>query len=332
MLRNRVAERVAPLKKRLAIKTPILDEVPLRAELIGAYEFPFPRVAGIIPVLVHGKAYGEVAGRWYRVTFPRPIFNPSIVCVGEARRGELPRPTIREIAIPPIEEIPRIEIPAVEEIPALERITHMEIPEIRIRVPNWTLRIPTADDFVNLIKKFFGDWGWLNWIRDAIAWAIGNWEYALWDIFFRPRFLERLNEQVLKPLRETLTTMRDRVNDKIGEINARFDEALDKVDAGLETLRSNVQDRVETLQLRANDAVETLRSRTQDRLDRLRATTQARVNETLVTIFPRLYDAWGIPETMALTPLHVRRVTSTGFESQSYGRTTCYYLAVGSRR
>lgn len=332
MLRTRLAERVAPLKKRLAIKTPVLDEIPLRAELPLSFELPFPRIRGIVPVVVQGKAFGKVAGRWYRVVFPRPIVDPSVVCVGEARRTELPRPTMREIVLPAIERIPRIEIPAVEEIPALEKIKHMEIPVIDIKVPNWTLHIPTVDDFINLIKRFLGDWGWLNSIRDAIAWAIGNWEYWLWNLFFRPRFIEKLNEEVLKPLRETLTNMRNRVNEKIEEINARFDEALDKVDAGLEQLRSNVQDRLDTLQSEANEAVDTLRMRVEARLDTLRSNAQARVNEAIQRIPEDLYDAWGIPHIMALTPLHIRNVTSTGFEFQSFGQTTCYYLAVGRRR
>jgi len=265
-LRRRIAERIATPLKRVGAETPILEEIPHKAEVITAfyYEAVQQHSQGQvierlrIPTFAHGKAYGETAGFWYRVTFPKPIKNPTVVCVGEARKT-----TIRTKII--------------------EKIPEIRIPEININIPDWEITMPTADDFVTLVKQFFGDWGAFNWMRDAIAWAIGNWEYFWWNSLFRPRGLEALNQYVLEPLRTSLDNIRVAINDTIGSIN----------------------ERIELIRLRVNEV-------TQD-------------------IIPALYNAWGIPHVMALTPLHVRNITSTGFEFQSYGKTTAYWIAIGTR-
>lgn len=44
-----------------------------------------------------------------------------------------------------------------------------------------------------------------------------------------------------------------------------------------------------------------------------------------------LYTMWGLPTNVVPTPLHVRNATDTGFEFQSYGNTTAYWLAIGAR-
>jgi len=290
-----MAERISGLKK-VGVELPVISELPVPAERVKQVMWTqerlpiaIPEIRVGIPVIVHGKAYGKTAGMWYRVTFPRPVADPSVVCVAEARRGEVPRP-------PPVEEIEALVAVAKEKIPDLT------IPIISIRVPRWEMHIPTAGDFVNLVKKFFGDWGWLNWARDAIAWAIGNFEYSIWNAIFRPRALERLNSEVLVPIRESFESTRDAINAKIADINDR----LEKVRTQINTKLEEIDDRLETLRTRANDR--------------------------LAGLFPRLYAAWGFPVNMTLTPLHIRNVTDTGFEFQSYGMTTCYYLASGSRR
>lgn len=42
-----------------------------------------------------------------------------------------------------------------------------------------------------------------------------------------------------------------------------------------------------------------------------------------------LYNMWGVPSNSALTPLHLRNVDDTGFEFQSYGNTTAYFIVLG---
>ena len=313
VLRRKIAERIAPPLKRVGLQTPILKQIPLRAEIISQEELTFPRVLGRIPVIVRGKAYGEVAGRWYRVVFPRAIKDPGVAPVGVARTTTLPRVPIPTIRITPVGKIPAIVSKAVDKIP------DVEFPVINITVPRIRWKIPTADDFINGIKQFLGDWGWaFNWIRDAIAWAYGNAQYWGYSTFTKP-WQEKMNV-VLDNVYTSFDNTRKAINDRIKRINERFETMRTRVNTGFGTLRGNTDTAVETLRKRANSRFETLRGN-----------TESSVNTALGKLFPALYDAWGIPHNIALTPIHVRNVTSTGFEFQSYGKTTCYYIAVGER-
>jgi len=42
-----------------------------------------------------------------------------------------------------------------------------------------------------------------------------------------------------------------------------------------------------------------------------------------------LYAIWGLPENMAVTPVHTRNETDSGFDFQSYGKTTIHFIAIG---
>jgi len=109
-----------------------------------------------------------------------------------------------------------------------------------------------------------------------------------------------------------IASLTDGLNDMTGTLESvlrRLNEVVDDVYSGLNETRNS---------LKSLDA----------KVDDLRN----KVNDAFVAVIPALYDAWGIPRTMALTPLHVRNVSSAGFEFQSYGKTTCYYIAVGSFR
>lgn len=293
-LRRRIAERISRLKQRTAVETPILEELPLTAKSLGKFELPFPEVRGILPVLARGEAYGETAGRWYRVSFPHPIVEPKVVAVAEGRKGRLP--AIRRLpSIPDLEDLATI--------PELPPILKERIPDLTI--PRWSIHIPTADDFVDLVKDFFGDWGLFNWMRDAIAWAIGNWEYWIWDKMFRPRGLEKMNEILVK--------LQNRINDRLTRIRNTLNTKLGEIDDRVETIRSRINRRLGDV----DDRFETVRTKT---------------NDALKVVFPRLYEAWGQRTDMAVTIANIRNVTSNGFEFLSMGETTIHWVAVGRRR
>ena len=324
-LRRRIAERIATPLKRAGVETPVLEQIPHRAEELAAFYYEAVhqssrgQIAELlrIPAFAHGKAYGETAGFWYRVSFPKPIMNPTVVCVGEARRGDIPRsklvPTIPKIPIiPELEKL--LNIPTIEE---LKKVLKEKIPDLTI--PKWTLVMPTADAFVDLVKNFLGDWGIFNWMRDAIAWAIGNFEYAIWDALFRPRGLEKMNE--------LLGNTQDRINDRLEKIRGVFNTKLGDIDDRLDALRTRVNDRLPLLGDGVDERLETLRTGVNDRVEEVRN----RLNDSFETVFPRLYDAWGLRRDMALTALHIRNVTSTSFEFQSFGKTTAYWIAIGTR-
>ncbi len=315
--RRRIAERIAAPLKRVGIETPILDEVPRKAEVL--HEEFFELVGGgriaeavevgevggriaeriRVPVFAHGKAYGETAGLWYKVSFPRRIGNPSVVCVGEARTTDFRK---REI-----EKIPDLTIGKTSPIPLIEKIA---IPPIDITFTRPYLTVLTVNDFIDGIKRFLGDWGVFNWIRDAIAWAYGHVEYWAYTILWK-RYAESVNKmlddiyKIFDSMRKGLSDMVRLTNDRLEALRVAINNCIASINAGMEGLRTGTNTRVETL--------------------------RTKVNEITGDIIPALYDACGIPLGMALTPLHIRNVSEFGFEFQSFGQTTCYWIAIGSR-
>jgi len=256
VLREIVAERVSGLKKHLPGETPIAQEIPVAAKIISSALFTLPGVEGIIPVIARGKAYGEQAGLWYRVTFLKELTEPSVVAVGQGRLGVIPTPRAPTIAI------------ASTAVPTGAKIS---IPSVR------SGHVPTS------LGRF------------SCGWAI--------------------------------TSLTDGLNDLVGTLESvlvRLNEVIDDVVSSVNEARNSIQS--------LDSKVDDLRAKVNSALDTLRKNTEDSVNSGLAAIIPSLYDAWGIPRTMALTPLHVRNVTSTGFEFQSYGKTTCYYIAIGGGR
>lgn len=293
-VRRRLADRISSVKRRTRVETPVIDELPLKARVIRSLDFTFPKVRGIIPVMAKGQAYGKTAGRWYRVTFPKRIIDPTVVCVALAKKGDMPRPG----DIVKIKEL--VDVPKIKE---LTKVLKDKIPDLTI--PKWTLVIPTAADFVKLVKGFLGDWGWANWIRDAVASGIGRWEYWIWDKMFRPRGLEQMNEVIQR--------IQDRINSRLGYIRSTLNTKLGEIDDRLELIRTRLNTRLDQI----GDRFETLRKRTED---------------SLKTLFPRLYEAWGLRKDMAPTILNIKNVTDYGFHFLSVGETTAHWLAVGERR
>jgi len=286
-VRRKIAETISTVAKRAGLETPVLEELPILAE-ITALEFAFPRVLGVVPVIVRGKAYGKTAGLWYRVTFPRPVIDPTVVCVAEARRGEIPTvkmPTIRITRVG-IAEVGLAEV-------GLPKLAKIVVPEVRI------LRVPTA------LGRFECGWA-ISGLCDGLNKMVVKLETAL----------TRLNE-VIDKVRDGF----DNIRSSLESVNAKVDDLRDKANAAVVDLRN-----------KANETISTLRTNVDGALDSLRISTEGSVTDGLGRVIPALYDAWGIPHVMALTAVHIRNVTSTGFEFQSFGDTTVYYIAVGSRR
>jgi len=240
-LRSLLVERFSPLKKRLKIETPVINEVPAMARIISSAAIEFPEFLGKVPVMVRGKVYGETAGLWYRVTFPRGVSEPSVAAVAEGRVGAIP-----SVSAPKI----KVQTPVPVDIPVTV------IPYVN-------------ESFPYLVSD-------IDWVRD----------------------------QICKPVNSVVASLyrvQGRINDAIGRINQGFAKTKDSFEG-------------------TNTSISDLRTKTEDS-----------VNQGLANLIPSLYAAWGLPSTMIITPIHIRNVTSTGFEFQSYGKTTCYYIAVGSR-
>lgn len=298
-VRRTIAETVRRPLKRVGVKTPILDKISLPARIISSSEFVFPAAMGIIPVIARGKAYGDVAGVWYKVFFPRVIRDASVVAIGEGRAGEIPDIEAPTISVPKV----TVTIPTVS-----VKVASAGVPKISdIKVPKIDLpAIPTA------LGRFE-----CGWMISGICDGLND------MIVILERGLRRINE-----LRDKLDATLGQVKSSMDRMDAKVDDLRAKVNTAFDDLRKNSQASI-------NDGLKKLRANVQTGTDtalgKLASNVGGAVNDGLARVLPGLYDAWGIPRTMALTPLHVRNVTSSSFEFQSYGKTTCYYIAVGRR-
>ena len=137
-----------------------------------------------------------------------------------------------------------------------------------------------------------------------------------------------VNEQICKPVNQitkSLYNIQSRINDTIGRINdgfAKTKKAVEDTNTSIKDLRGKAETAI-------NDGLSKETSNVQQALGTTIANTRDSVNKGLATLIPSLYAAWGLPSTMIITPIHIRNVTSTGFEFQSYGKTTCYFIAIG---
>jgi len=278
-IRRRIRERITAGLKKAGIETPILQEIPVKAVQEYSLYFEPVEVSGKlpgqairIPAIAYGKAYGEVAGQWYRVTFPRPIYDPTVAGIAEARKGEIPTVEAPTISIPRL-EVPKVELPPIAPL----TLKGFGIPHV-----------PTS------LGRFECGWA-ISGITDGLNDLMG------------------VLEGVCRTVNEIIDKLVDAVVKTINDIKA--------VHESLRKFRDETQ-----------EALNEYNANLQATLDGFRINIEKSVNTGLSRVIPALYRAWGIPRNMAITPLHIRNVTSTGFEFQSYGSTTCYWLAVGRRR
>jgi len=278
-LREILAQRFSPLKKRLKIETPVINEVPTPAQIISSSALELSGVLGKIPIICRGKAYGEYAGIWYRITFNKALSEPSVVAVAEGRGGEIPSVAAPKITIGTV-EVATTSVAVQGSIP-------VEIPTTLIDYLN--------ESFPHLVSD-------VPWVRDQICAPVNR-------------------------IVDSLYRAQSRINDMIGHINegfAKTKKAVQDTNTAISDLRVKSESAI-------NTGLSKSRDNTQKALNATIVNTRDSVNKGLGDLIPALYAAWGLPSTMIITPVHVRNVTSTGFEFQSYGKTTCYYLAVGSR-
>lgn len=292
--RQVLAERVSGLKKLVPVETPVVDQIPVPAKSIMAEALSLGRIEGIIPIIARGTAYGETSGAWYRVTFPRALANPSVVAIAQGRGGTIPTP-----------RAPSISILTVGVGVASAPVSSAGVPAAA------SIVVPSARK--GHVPTSLGRFG--------CGFAIASLTDGLNDLVITlESVLRRMNEVVddlysgLEKTRSSLTSLNTKVDDLRTKVNSAFSDTTSRVNSALETLRRNTE------------------SATNTGIDRLRRNTESSVNSGLAAVLPLLYSAWGIPANMAVTPLHVRNITSTGFEFQSYGKTTCHYIAMGSLR
>jgi len=257
---------------------PALKNIPLAAEIKSQTAFSFPESLGKVPVIERGTAYGKTAGQWYRVTFRRELYDPSVVAVAMVRAGSIPKPTIAGI------NIATVTVSVVSA--AVPKSASITLPTVRQG------SVPTS------LGRFT-----CGWAVTGITDGLNDLMTTLENVF------ARLNEVI-----EDLISTAQEAKGSLQSLDAKVDDLRGKVNTALSTLATNVQKSTNT------------------GLDGLRKNTEGSINSGLQTALAQLYAAWGLPTNVAVTPIHVRNVTLSGFEFQSFGDTTVYYIAVGSLR
>lgn len=181
--------------------------------------------SGKIPLVAHGKSYGPTAGSWYRVAFERPIKNATPLALTHYRAAQFVKRSVSNVASLSSRTVQHITLPTV-----------------------------TRDDFrykgynaVNdAIKEKMGDWGWANWIRDAVAgtaawvgWFLGAVMNFLWDTFIGPRF-DDFNSKINQVQDAINTQLIDQFNNLIGTMNGRIKDVNDALAKQIDDLYTGI--------------------------------------------------------------------------------------------
>ena len=203
---------------------------------------------------------------------------PSAPSIG-IPRVELPKAlTIRipSIALPsaPTISIPRVDLPKAPSI----SIPTIRVPTVEIaRISRGDLRPTVRDQF----RATLGDWGWLNWARNAIAdgpgWVVGSFLNWLWDVMIQPQ-IDKVRDAINRGLRSmtsntqaAINTFRDHVQ---SSVNTGLSDARSKVQAALNAYRDYIQRSV-------NAGLADARAKTQAALNTYQGNIQGSVNAGL---------------------------------------------------
>lgn len=326
MIRGTLLRRVKGIPFFEAAELPIAREIPLPAEIIETNAGP--RMAGItdwrdlfnvikvMPVAISGKAHGKIAGQWYKVVFPKRLNRPHVVATAEARAGAFITSEIPRATKPRLREILRARRPALITIPK----------EIRTKIEDIKLDWPSEDEMDKnardklvsicrtkwpegsgyILPPILSKHTFCWWLGEA---SLGKWIGNIWKEHIKPKteaLRVGVNETVHKTY-DTLSGQIDKTKDALQKMQG--DYAIEMTDQ-INKVRDSIGDTI-------GDVHTEIFTQTNYVRDRVNNVTKD------------LYRMWGVPSGYILTPIHIRNVTSTGFEFQSYGNTTVHYIAIG---
>ena len=141
----------------------------------------------------------------------------------------------------------------------------------------------------------------LNLIWDFVVGGIVYWGfYAGW--YASGWILNVLWDAFMQP---QIDKVRDSINSVVSDANAKINLQFDRHTGAIAT------------------AVNEVNRKVNDQLKQIQDAVNARLQD--------LYTMWGIPTNMSLTSIHIRNATDTGFEFQSFGKCTIYWIATGRR-
>jgi hypothetical protein len=217
MLREIIAKTVSRVKEAGA-ELPIISEIPLPATVLSVGGFYQPTlidyerasvrdIVGVLrefPQFAYGSVYGEVAGRWYSVTYPKPIKGAIPVAIGSARGGTIPGRTIPRVGDITSKEIIRITRDDFNSAAYCDRVGG----GARDRAKQ-AIGVPWPLDAI---------WGWfcdnvVYWIFYA-GWFVSGWILnVLWDAFLQPQ----------------IDRVRDSINSVVSDANAKINDQLKQI-------------------------------------------------------------------------------------------------------
>lgn len=312
-LRNRLARRVSGVKGETELDLPILSQIEETAGVEQRKQENFIKedidlaetesLRDLLPFFQNmpdfawGEAHAKGRG-WARVRFKQPMKDPVVVAVGDARGTEM----LEEY----IEEVGDIREKSIDKIKKVGDIGSKEINRINrpdFNSDKYCRRVAdhARDGAKNLSPPWPFNYAW-NWMCDTFVynifyygWKGSGWIVnLLWDSFIQDQVDETLNT----------------INDFVGDTNY-------KVNKQLQEITNIVNDQVIR---QINELVSDTNNKVNNQIDEI----TNKVNK----VIPDLYKMFGIPDGVAITPMHVRNINSSGFDFLSLGDTTCYWVAI----
>lgn len=145
-------EVTAERARGVIIPLPLAENLPVFTgpKVEGVFEaalpqvFERPRLPGVIPFIGHARFQTPEDG-WYKISYPDQTEPPTVVSVSEHREGWYEP----------------------EDLYTPKRLDEDNIAR--------KARRGTED----AVRRYLGNWGWLNFIRDTIAWACGVVGYVM---------------------------------------------------------------------------------------------------------------------------------------------------------
>jgi ElaB/YqjD/DUF883 family membrane-anchored ribosome-binding protein len=304
--------------------------------------------------IARGTAKGPSAGVWYRVTFPTPVINPSVVAVAEAKPGTIIQRVVDKIPDISLKTIPKIADIFPKTIPKIADIFSKTIPRVADITSKQITRIQ-RDDFNNdqycklvgggardrakaLAPPWPLDMIW-NWFCDTLVYGIfyAGW-YAsgwilnlLWDSFLQPQ-IDRVRDSINSVVNDAnlkvngqLDKVVDTVNEVIADANQKVNSQVDEV---VDTVNEVIADANQKVNSQVDEVVDTVNEMIADANAKINSQVD-RITERVNLVLKDLYSMWGLPNVYSLAVVQTRNLTATGFEWLSLGNMTIHWIAVG---
>lgn len=327
MIRGTLLRRVKGIPFFEAAEMPIAREVPLPAEIIETNAGPriseitdwrdLFNIIKVMPVAISGKAHGRIAGQWYKVIFPKRLKNPHVVATAEARAGAFITSEIPRATKPRLREILRARPPSLITIPkeAREKIKEIRLDWPTIEEMRVEARTKLQSGCNDMMKKHIGDWlvppflSTETFCRALSRSAFGEWLSGFWDKHVKSKFED----------------LKGGINETVDLVHKQLWDQIDKAKDALQRMQGDYATQM-------TDQINKVRDNIGNTIGDVHTeifTQTNYVRDRVNNVTKDLYRMWGVPSGYILTPVHIRNVTSTGFEFQSYGNTTIHYIAIG---